>query len=118
MHVQRVVNLSSHDSRFHRVSNNTSQQSMFRRSGTVVVLAIDRADYRLDIVSFMVLSALDEKSKFSVFWEEVWSQGQNSKELTKRHHQEWSTRLNLTQHLKLTKSWHSPGPPPSLTQRT
>ena len=66
MHVQRVVDLlPSHDSQFHIVSNNTTQQSMFRRSGTVVVLTIDRADLRLNIVSFMVLSALYEKSTFS-----------------------------------------------------
>jgi hypothetical protein len=28
----------------------------------------------------------------------VWSQGWNLKELTEGHHQEWSLRLNLTQH--------------------
>ncbi|CAN6473150.1 unnamed protein product [Victoria cruziana] len=28
----------------------------------------------------------------------VWSQGSNLKELTEGHHQEWSLRLNLTQH--------------------
>ena len=31
---------------------------------------------------------------------EVWSQGWNLKALTERHHQEWSLRLNLTQHGK------------------
>ena len=30
----------------------------------------------------------------------VWSQGWNLKELTEGHHQEWSLRLNLTQHGK------------------
>ena len=33
------------------------------------------------------------------FWG-VWSQGWNLKELTEGHHQEWSLRLNLTQHGK------------------
>ena len=30
----------------------------------------------------------------------VWSQGWNLRALTERHHQEWSLRLNLTQHGK------------------
>ena len=37
----------------------------------------------------------------------VWSQGWNLKELTEGHHQEWSLRLNLTQHGKTyqRKTW-------------
>ena len=31
--------------------------------------------------------------------------------IDERHHWEWSPRVKLTQHMKLTKSWHSPGPP-------
>ena len=38
--------------------------------------------------------------------------------IDERHHQELSPRINLTQHMNATKSWHSPGPPPSVTQRT
>ena len=38
------------------------------------------------------------ESKVFGFWGEYGTQGWNLKELTEGHHQEWSLRLNLTQH--------------------
>ncbi|KAK9080913.1 hypothetical protein Syun_031879 [Stephania yunnanensis] len=48
-------------------------------------------------VAFRTPPAPYEKSKF-LGSGGVWSQGRNLKELTEGHHQEWSSRLNLTQH--------------------
>lgn len=82
-----------------------------RRSDTVVVLTLNYAGQGLEDVKqkkqgALRVSCFDDSS--STLWEiisvwvpgGVWSQGWNLKELTEGHHQEWSLRLNLTQHGK------------------
>ncbi len=72
-----------------------------RRSDTALVSTINYADQGLKDVKIF-------KDSFSTLWEitslwasgGVWSQGWNLKELTEGHHQEWSLRLNSTQHGK------------------
>jgi len=75
-----------------------------RRSDTVVVLTINDADQGLEDVLFWIKMTLPvpfyEKSVSLWVLGGVWSQGWNLKELTEGHHQEWSLRLNLTQHGK------------------
>ena len=67
---------------------------------TIVVLTVNYYDKRLawDLLSRSPQNLQETKS----FWfpGEVWSQGWNLKELTEEHHQEWSLRLNSTQHGK------------------
>ena len=67
---------------------------------SIVVLTVNYYDKRLawDLLSRSPQNLQETKS----FWfpGEVWSQGWNLKELTEEHHQEWSLRLNSTQHGK------------------
>ena len=66
---------------------------------TIVVLTINYADKGLAEFRFVSVSTLWEITSFWVPGG-VWSQGWNLKKLTEGHHQEWSLRLNLTQHGK------------------
>ena len=62
---------------------------------TLVVHALSYVGQELVNVKYFIRTLADMIS----FWTlgEVWSQGWNLKELTERHHQGWSVRLNLTQ---------------------
>ena len=66
---------------------------------TIVVLTINYADKGLVEFRFVSISTLWEITSLWVPGG-VWSQGWNLKKLTEGHHQEWSLRLNLTQHGK------------------
>ncbi len=66
---------------------------------TIVVLTINYADKGLGEFRFVSASTLWEITSLWVPGG-VWSQGWNLKKLTEGHHQEWSLRLNLTQHGK------------------
>jgi len=66
---------------------------------TIVVLTVNYADLWLLIV---LDGHQQEHMRNQSLWVPggVWSQGWNLKKLTEGHHQEWSLRLNLTQHGK------------------
>lgn len=71
-----------------------------RRSDTVVVLTVNDDDKGWEEgVVVKDDSAWRPKMKMRNVWPlgGVFSQGRNLKELTERHHQVWSLRLNLTQ---------------------
>ena len=64
--------------------------------------SLNRKPCRLDIGGH-ILSSRQQLERNHSFWIPggVWSQDWNLKELTERHHQEWSVRLNSTQHWKI-----------------
>ena len=85
----------------HHTSVNQERKLGDRRwLDTIVVLTVNNNDKRLARNPF-TRSPQNLKETLS-FWfpGEVWSQGWNLKELTEEHHQEWSLRLNSTQHGK------------------
>lgn len=83
----------------HGVSVDQERESRDRRwLDTVVVLTVNYTAKSLGIWHhYWSPQNLRETESFRVLGE-VWSQGWNLKELTERHHQEWSLRLNSTQH--------------------
>ena len=67
-----------------------------RRSDTVLVLTINYTDSESGRPFKLARRRMRNQSLWVLGG--VWSQGWNLKELTEGHHQEWSLRLNLTQH--------------------
>jgi len=85
----------------HHTSVNQERKLGDRRwLDTIVVLTVNYNDKRLARNLFTRSPQNLKETESFWFPGEVWSQGWNLKELTEEHHQEWSLRLNSTQHGK------------------
>ena len=84
--------------RVHCVFIDQERESGDRRwLDTVVVLTVNDANSSSSVIHQIDLLGIDGKPLSYWVLGGVWSQGWNLKELTERHHQEWSLRLNSTQ---------------------